>query len=103
MPRKLTDEERAARHGTCLNSGVSGYATGCRCDECRVAWREDRRVKERLRVARRVAEGFAGHEHGVRATYNLGCRCDECRAAGAEYARGRADYRRAWRAARKKP
>jgi hypothetical protein len=34
------------------------YARGCRCDDCRAAWRDARRIKERERRARMREAGW---------------------------------------------
>jgi len=75
-----------ARHGTYL-----GYTSdGCRCDDCRAAWREQHRLymhnSGRSRPlleenAARRAAAEARDNHGTETRWQLGCRCDECKAA----------------------
>lgn len=54
---------------------VATYNAGCRCDLCRKAGNECRRVQRYLSSERLVPAGA----HGKATTYqNRMCRCDEC-------------------------
>ncbi len=73
--------------------GGWGYTNGCRCDDCRAAWRA-------LHAAWRARQDPAllpPHVHGTKNGYNnYGCRCPACRDAIATYWRAlRARRRRA--------
>ena len=73
------------RHGT-----VNGYINrGCRCEECRDAWREYHRpYGESYRRRKGMQPKKYGRTHGIRATYvHEKCRCDECREAERTYRR----------------
>lgn len=57
------------------------YSSGCRCDECRSAYRKRRRAQRRERRSEPVPDHVT---HGLNSTYtNWGCRCGECRLAHA--------------------
>jgi hypothetical protein len=75
-----------------LHGTANGYNNrGCRCDECRAAWRdyerERRRKRGQLPRAEWIARQRAKRTHTI-GTYNKGCRCDQCREA-ARVARAR--------------
>jgi hypothetical protein len=72
------------RHGK-----VRTYKSGCRCERCRIGFRETEREARRRRRGRRPPS----HVHGTVNGYNYWrCRCEECKAANAEYRRaGRND------------
>ena len=51
---------------------------GCRCDECREAWRQTQLRGNDDRAARLAADPSLA-PHGVRSTYtNWRCRCEPC-------------------------
>jgi hypothetical protein len=60
------------------------YNRGCRCDDCREAWR----IKYHQMHAIRAAQSATGHPDGRPVSYttyrNWGCRCEGCRAAHVE-------------------
>lgn len=63
-------------HGT-----PGGYSNhGCRCDDCRKAWREH---ASKMRANRRNRASIPDTvRHGVVSTYtNWGCRCEPCKLA----------------------
>ncbi len=58
--------EMAVTHGR-----PGTYAAGCRCELCRVVWREYCRPRARIYRERKRAEELATHPEG--------CRCTRCR------------------------
>ena len=70
-----------------------GYVNhGCRCDDCRAAWRAYNRKRRAERRAL-IAEDPTVAIHGLNSTYtNWGCRCPRCTDAHtAESARQRSE------------
>lgn len=86
--KELLADPDDPRHGT-----KTGYAYGCRCEECRKAnsdyergrgRRRDpevERERRRLRLAEMQADPH-DRRHGTPTGYSYGCRCEMCRAAG---------------------
>jgi len=61
-------------HGT-----TSGYAAGCRCDQCKDAQRAyTAEYKAQLATS-------GEYRHGTMSGYTTGCRCDDCKAAQRAY------------------
>jgi len=74
----------AYTHGT-----AGTYGRGCRCAECREAWRVYSVARRAVR-AELLRDDPTLVAHGRASTYdNWGCRCDECRVAGSEVVRRR--------------
>jgi hypothetical protein len=65
--RRQSAKARASKHGTASHY----FEHKCRCDACKEAAREYRKV---------LAEKNASH--GNTTGYNRGCRCDACKEAG---------------------
>ncbi|MCU1530841.1 MAG: vBYenPAB5 [Arthrobacter sp.] len=63
-----------SNHGT-----TTGYAAGCRCDECKAA----RRAYLAAYKAKKAQAG--DYRHGTMSGYTSGCRCDECKNAQRAY------------------
>jgi hypothetical protein len=92
--RRRQPRPKTPRPSTDWKHGTSGCYTnhGCRCELCRIAWREyhrcngyQQRYRSRVRALPTPEE-----KHGTRTGYeNYGCRCDRCkeasRTAGREY------------------
>jgi hypothetical protein len=76
-----------------VRHGYSGYANGCRCDECRAAKRAYMRHKRaRASVRRRQAGGAfvaEGITHGYAGYTDAHCRCYVCAGAKADMDRRR--------------
>ncbi|WP_439947259.1 hypothetical protein [Streptomyces sp. BBFR109] len=70
-----TPKQTAIKHGD-----RRGYSRGCRCPECREAWRAYCAARRAEKRTDPTAADRA--KHGKAATYRVhGCRCDACRAA----------------------
>ena len=84
MSREVRDDQ----HGT-----RTGYAYGCRCDDCRFANASHQRMRAamgKVRV-RRVDDSI----HGTSTNYSNGCRCESCTSAATAAARALREQRRA--------
>lgn len=61
-----------------IHGEARGYDKGCRCDECKAAYRERAREAKERRKSRPIPE----HVHGTWNGYaNYDCRCSRCLAA----------------------
>lgn len=95
LASKAGRQRRAAllASGAVVEHGrVSTYQHwGCRCADCRAAWR-DAFADLRRRMAERLAQDPTAATHGRKSTYsNWGCRCEPCAEAHAAALRA---YRR---------